>query len=70
MSSGAPANLPVTPTGNSTAAQCDVAIPGTCTADPSRAVDEYLVGPNKDQTNACKPCYEQMILAGQWVAIP
>jgi hypothetical protein len=68
MKDGAPTHISIISTGTTNITQCDIAIHGTCIADPNGPVKQYLVGPKQDPINCCQPCYEQMILAGQWVS--
>jgi len=68
--SNAPANLPVKDLGATVMGACQVKLPHCCIADPHGPVKTYRINNDPSQTLCCKPCYEQMILAGQWVNVP
>ena len=70
MSSGAPAKKTVRKTGPTQMDKCDSAIPGICLFSQKGPVQTYLIVDDNQQLHVCQACFEQLVLAGQWVEQP
>lgn len=64
--SGAPAKISVKDLGATVMGECKLKQP-TCIANPHGPCKTIKVGQEAEQTLCCRQCYDQMVLAGQWI---
>ena len=67
MKDGAPAGKHVRDTGATAMDECGIALPGVCIAEEKGPVKLFHIVDDKQQLHVCLKCFEQLVLAGQWV---